>query len=49
MAKIDKSKYTKAQWKIIREQRRQEKIAKLQSNTVSIPNNSKLINDKISE
>jgi len=46
MAKIDKSKYTKAQWKIIREQRRQEKIAKLQSNTVSIPNNSKLINDK---
>ena len=46
MAKIDKSRYTKAQWKIIREQRRQEKIAKLQSNTVSIPNNSKLINNK---
>jgi hypothetical protein len=28
MAKIDKSQYTKTQWKIIKEQRRQEKLAK---------------------
>lgn len=46
MAKIDKSKYTKAQWKIIREQRRQEKIAKLQSNTVLVPKKSSSFNNK---
>ena len=34
MAKIDKSKYTKAQWKTLREQRRQEKLAKKQPEIV---------------
>ena len=37
MAKIDKSKYTKAQWKIVREQRRQEKEAKRRSKPVVQP------------
>jgi hypothetical protein len=29
MAKIDKSQYTKTEWKVIKEQRRQEKLAKV--------------------
>ena len=34
MAKIDKSQYTKAEWKILKEQRRQEKRLKLLANTI---------------
>ena len=32
MAKIDKTQYTKAQWKVIKEQRKQEKLSKTQAN-----------------
>ena len=46
MAKIDKSKYTKAQWKVIREQRRQEKESKLQSNIISEPSAIRHITNK---
>ena len=46
MAKIDKSKYTKAQWKTLREQRRQEKLAKKQPETVSEPVVPRVISNK---
>ena len=46
MAKVDKSKYTKAQWKIIKEQRRQEKSAKLQSNIISNSDTLRTISNK---
>ena len=46
MAKIDKSKYTKAQWKILREQRRQEKIAKQQPEIASNPTTIPTISNK---
>lgn len=35
MAKIDKSQYTKAEWKIIKEQRRQEKLANSVTKVIS--------------
>ena len=38
MAKIDKSQYTKAEWKVLKEQRRQEKRLKLLENTIDIDN-----------
>jgi uncharacterized Rossmann fold enzyme len=46
MAKVDKSKYTKAQWKIIKEQRRQEKSAKLQSDVISKPKTLRTISNE---
>ena len=38
MAKIDKSQYTKAEWKVLKEQRRQSKRLKLLENTIDIDN-----------
>ena len=38
MAKIDKSQYTKAEWKVLKEQRRQEKRLKLLENTLDVDN-----------
>lgn len=40
MAKIDKSQYTKAEWKILKEQRRQDKRLKLLANTINVDNTS---------
>lgn len=36
MAKIDKSQYTKTEWKIIKEQRKQEKLAKTVVESISV-------------
>ena len=38
MAKIDKSQYTKAEWKVLKEQRRQSKRLKLLENTLDVDN-----------
>jgi len=44
MAKIDKSQYTKEEWKVIKEQRRLEKAQKSVENTLNLPQES--VDDK---
>ena len=53
MAKIDKSQYTKEQWKVIREQRRRQKAAdrakKAQKNTVEAKDTERTVKVAVNE